>query len=119
MNAVRHFPVAEQYPSRTASVSLLASNRTSGIPPPKKMPGAGLWPGRAPKPRARREGGEQGRHSGGRLVLRAAALGVQTQQTVAKLPIWNLALAMQQARDMALNSVDRSSDLRLCQAGFH
>ena len=52
-------------------------------------------------------------------MLRAAALGVQTQQTVAKLPIWNLALAMQQARDMALNSVDRSSDLRLCQAGFH
>lgn len=31
MNAVLHFPVAEQYPSRTATVSVFASNLISGI----------------------------------------------------------------------------------------
>ena len=31
MNAVLHLPVAEQYPSSTATVSCLASNRISGM----------------------------------------------------------------------------------------
>lgn len=31
MNEVRHLPVAEQYPSKTATVSALASNLISGI----------------------------------------------------------------------------------------
>ena len=31
MNSVRHFPVAEQYPSITATVSASASKRISGM----------------------------------------------------------------------------------------
>ncbi len=38
MNAVRHLPVAEQYPSKTAHVSLFASNRISGMATEKEKP---------------------------------------------------------------------------------
>lgn len=52
-------------------------------------------------------------------MFRAAALSVQPDKAITELPVGYLALAMQEARYMALHSVDRSSDLRLCQAGFH
>lgn len=38
MTSVRFFPVAEQYPSRIATSSLVASHLTSGITQPKKIP---------------------------------------------------------------------------------
>lgn len=59
MNAVLHRPVAEQYPSSTATVSALASNRISGmVGYRKRKPGpaeAGPEKARAACPSAREE----------------------------------------------------------------
>jgi hypothetical protein len=74
MNSVLHFPRAEQYPSRMASVSGFASNRTSGTQDSlaEKTPtsGCGRWPG-CENPTGEREGEprrEGGSMSGGFAV---------------------------------------------------
>jgi hypothetical protein len=77
MNAVRHFPVAEQYPSRTAIVSAFASKRISGIPPPQKITptpegmSANAWLAAGVASPGCHAGGERqtGVHSGGLLVV--------------------------------------------------
>ena len=82
MNAVRHFPLAEQYPSRIASTSGFASNLTSGMRHSEKIPA----------PPIRRAGSEVQRPRGG-------SAGRWLEEELARMASGGLAVGLVFCRD--------------------